>query len=118
MKALLADRQNVLQVASEHHSGDFPADASARDTWIISAREVDGNSVIVSRYSDDIWWFTGSTTNTVMAKTRVIFSVLPFAFRSVGRELLYRYLTKERPGGKRVGAATLVRFFQRAKTFP
>jgi hypothetical protein len=117
MKALLVDRENVFQVASEHHSGDLPADATERDAWIISTREVDGNSVIVSRYSDDTWWFTGSTTNTVMAKTRVIFSVLPVAFRSVGRELLYRYLTKGRSGGKRAGAATLVRFFNELKLF-
>jgi hypothetical protein len=117
MTALLADARNNNNVINGYRDVDLRADASERDSWIVSTREVDGNSVIVSRYGDDTWWFTGSTTNTVMAKTRVIFSVLPEAYQTVARELLYRFLTKGRPGAKRPGVATLVRFFNELKFF-
>ena len=58
-----------------------------------------------------------STTNTVMAKTRVVFAVLPVAFQPVMREMLYRYRTKGRVGGKRAGAGNAIRFFNELKFF-
>jgi len=117
MRASRADGESIAQRESEPQSANLAIDASVRDAWVISTRKVDGNSVIVSRYGDDIWWFTGSTTNTVMAKTRVTFDTLPVVFQAKGRELLYRYMTKGRPGGKRARAATLIRFFNELKFF-
>ncbi|MCE3604737.1 hypothetical protein LXA47_14125, partial [Massilia sp. P8910] len=105
MKALRTSCEDNRSIPNGYQDADLLAAANNRDSWIVSTREVDGNSVIVSQYGDDIWWFTGSTTNTVMAKTRVVFSVLPAAFRSVARELLYRFLTKGRLGTKRPGVA-------------
>ena len=92
-------------------------DAAERDLWIVSTRRVHDQDVVVSQYADDVWWLTGSTTNTVLAKTRVDFSTVPRAFRDIVRAILYRYLQQGQPGRKRPSTATLVRFFAELKFF-
>lgn len=88
-----------------------------QDLWIVSTRRVHDQDVVVSHYADEVWWFTGATTNTVLARTRVDFAVIPAAFRDIVRAILYRYLHKGQLGGKRASAATLVRFFAEIRFF-
>ena len=67
---------------------------SERDALIISATQVDGQWVILSRYGDDIWQLDGFTSNTQASHKRLDFSTVPQAFRAVMKAILYRYLRR------------------------
>ncbi|MFG0806109.1 site-specific integrase [Pseudomonas fluvialis] len=67
---------------------------SERDTLIISATQVDGQWVILSRYGDDIWQLDGFTTNAQASHKRLDFSTVPQVFRAVMKAILYRYLRR------------------------
>lgn len=69
---------------------------SERDALIISAIQVDGQWVILSRYGDDIWQLDGFASNTPAYQKRLRFSTAPPAFRAVMKAILYRYLRRGR----------------------
>lgn len=74
---------------------------SERDALIISATQVDGQWVILSRYGDDIWHLDGFTSNVPVSKKRLDFGTVPQAFRGVMKAMFYRYLRRGRRGAVR-----------------
>jgi integrase len=69
---------------------------SERDALIISATQVDGQWVILSRYGDDIWQLDGFTSNAQASHKRLDFRTVPQTFRAVMKAILYRYLRRGR----------------------
>jgi|GEM_PF-353148 len=83
-----------------------------RDSLIISTREVRGVLRIVSQYGDDEWWPTGATTNTRESNQKLDFSKVPIPFRESLKAMLYRYMRRGVPGGRRPTGMTVVRAFR------
>lgn len=88
-----------------------------RDTLIISATQVDGLWVILSRYGDDIWQLDGFTSNVPACQKRLDFSFVPKAFRAVMKAMLYRYLRRGRRGGTRPKGSSIKAIFHDAIPF-
>ncbi|WP_336512174.1 hypothetical protein [Stutzerimonas stutzeri] len=88
-----------------------------RDTLIISATQVDGLWVILSRYGDDIWQLDGFTSNVPACQKRLDFSFVPKAFRAVMKAMLYRYLRRGRRGGTRPKGGSMKAIFHDAIPF-
>jgi len=79
-----------------------------RDRLIISAVKVNGTWVIKSLYGHDVWELTGAPSNRAAGHTRLDFSRVPKAFRSVVKEVMYRYSVRGREGSARPAATTMV----------
>jgi integrase len=90
---------------------------SERDALIISATQVDGQWVILSRYGDDIWQLHGFTTNVPASKKRLDFGTVPPAFRPVMKALMYRYLRRGRNGVSRPKGAIMRQTFSNIGPF-
>lgn len=90
---------------------------SDRNAIIIFAIKVDGQWVILSRYSDDIWYLDGFASNTPANRKRIDFSTVPPTFRSVMKAIMYRYLRRGRPGASRPKGAILVNSFSCTRPF-
>lgn len=90
---------------------------SERDTLIISAVQVDGQWVILSRYSDDIWQLDGFTSNVRAGHKRLNFGTLPPAFQAVMKAMLYRYLRRGRREAGRPKGGALLQNFSDARPF-
>lgn len=67
-----------------------------RDALIISAIQVDGQWVILSRYGDDTWHLQGITSNTGASSKLLEFGTVPPAFRAVMKAIMYRYMLRGR----------------------
>jgi hypothetical protein len=80
-------------------------------------RKVDKTWVVVSRYGDDVWWLTGSTTNTVKAETKLDFSAIPVEFRDSVKAAMYRLMRRGRAGQKRPRAASLYKTMTAVRLF-
>lgn len=91
--------------------------ADDRDALIVSMRKVDGTWIIASRYGDDVWWPSGSTTNTAKCRTKLDFAVVPEVFRDVTKAMVYRFMRRGRDGRMRPSAAHLVRTLTNMKLF-
>ncbi|MBK5003472.1 integrase [Pseudomonas sp. S32] len=87
------------------------------DTLIISAAQVDGIWVILSRYGDDIWQLDGFTSNVPPCQKRLNFSLVPKAFRAVMKAMLYRYLRRGRRRGTRPKGGAMKGLFHDATPF-
>ncbi|EPJ5339930.1 integrase [Pseudomonas aeruginosa] len=87
------------------------------DTLIISATQVDGLWVILSRYGDDIWQLDGFTSNVPASQKRLDFNLIPTAFRAVMKAMLYRYLRRGRRGGTRPKGSSMKNIFHDAVPF-
>lgn len=79
-----------------------------RNGLIISTIRVDGTWVIKSHYGDDVWHLTGGATNKGRSKKLIDFSRAPAVFRSVLKEVMYRYLQRGRDGQARPAVQTIV----------
>ncbi|UPL41727.1 integrase (plasmid) [Pseudomonas aeruginosa] len=90
---------------------------SDRDALIVSAIQVDGHWVILSRYGDDIWQLDGFSSNVPDNLRHLDFSRIPCAFKGVMKAVLYRYLRRGRAGQKRPKASTLRNCFENALPF-
>ena len=90
---------------------------SERDSLIVSAIQVEGQWVILSRYGDNIWQLDGFTSNTSDSRRRVDFTRLPVQFQAVMKAVLYRYLRRGRAGMGRPRGSTLHKFFVCARPF-
>lgn len=90
---------------------------SERDALIITATQVDGHWVIVSRYGDDIWRLDGFTSNVPASGKRLNFGTVPPAFRAVMKAMLYRYLRRGRRGAGRPKGSSLQQMFSAARPF-
>jgi len=90
---------------------------SERDALIITATQVDGQWVILSRYGDDIWQLDGFTSNAPASSQRLDFGTAPPAFRAVMKEIMYRYLRRGRRESGRPKGAILRQRFSDARPF-
>lgn len=90
---------------------------SERDALIISATQVDGQWVILSRYGEDTWQLDGFTTNAKPSHTRLDFGNFPPVFRAVMKAILYRYLRRGRRGVGRPKGRALRQLFSDARPF-
>ncbi|TWC55292.1 hypothetical protein FBY04_11052 [Pseudomonas sp. SJZ080] len=90
---------------------------SERDALIISATQVDGQWVILSRYGDDTWHLNGFTSNMPANQKRLNFGTVPPAFRAVMKAILYRYLKRGRRGAGRPKGRALLQCFSDARPF-
>ncbi|RMQ37046.1 integrase [Pseudomonas amygdali] len=90
---------------------------SERNALIITAIQVDGQWVILSQYSDDIWQLDGFTSNVQVHRRRLDFSAVPEAFRAVMKAMFFRYLRRGRAGQQRLKGATAFGSFHNAQLF-
>lgn len=90
---------------------------SERDALIISATQVDGQWVIVSRYGDDVWQLDGFSSNISGKRKRLDFGSLPPAFQAVMKAMMYRYLRRGRRGSVRPKGAIVQQVFVQARPF-
>ncbi|WP_053123134.1 integrase [Pseudomonas sp. P1.31] len=90
---------------------------SDRDNLIITATQVDGQWVILSRYSDDIWQLNGLPSNVPACRRQLIFGSLPPAFRATMKAIIYRYMRRGRSGADRPKGGTLRLYFDCAVPF-
>ncbi|ELF7106282.1 TPA: integrase [Pseudomonas aeruginosa] len=91
--------------------------ASERDALIISAIQVDGQWVILSRYGDETWQLDGFASNVPANQKRLDFSTVPPAFRAVMKEMLYRYRRRGRRGAGRPKGGMVRKFFSDVMPF-
>lgn len=90
---------------------------SERDALIISATQVDGQWVILSRYGDDTWQLDGCTSNRRASHKQLDFNTVPPAFRAVMKAMFYRYLRRGRRGAGPPKGGTLRQCFSDARPF-
>lgn len=88
-----------------------------RDALIVSATQVEGHWVIISRYGDDCWQLDGMPSNMRDNQKHLNFQNVPTAFRTVMKAVLYRYLRRGREGQQRPKAGTLTQFFKITTVF-
>lgn len=84
---------------------------SEQDRLIISANQVDGHWVIISRYGDDVWYLNGFPKNVAISDRRIAFDTVPPVFRQVVKAVFYRYLRRGREAGNRPRGATITGLF-------
>lgn len=82
-----------------------------RNALWVSMIRVDGLWVGVSRYEDRFWQLGGSKRNVSRSKLRLDFDLVPAAFQTSAREILYRYIRRGMPGGKRPKERSVLRMF-------
>ena len=90
---------------------------SLRDTLIVSATQVDGHCVVISRYGDDSWHLDGVPSNKSNFNTYLKFKLVPAAFRAVMKAIMYRYLRRGREGQQRPKGSALINFLNHAVAF-
>lgn len=111
---LTASRYSPLSIQPADVRGLLDSD---RAELIISAIEVDGHWVILSRYGDDVWQLSGFTSNMPASRKKLDFGDTPPAFRAVLKAMLYRYLRKGRREANRPRGSSLHQYFSDAKPF-
>lgn len=104
-----------LNFPTYHHLSTLPRDE--RDALVISSRIVDGQTVVVSRYSEDIWFLHGQPTNRGRADTYINFLELPTCFRDIMRAVVFRYLRRGRKGGRTPSDRAVIKLVVDAKPF-
>lgn len=90
---------------------------SLRDTLIVSAIQVDGHWVIVSRYGDERWQLDDTPSNARNSTRYLNFQQVPTAFKAVMKAVIYRYLRRGRNGQPRPKGWTLRNFLFQAVFF-
>lgn len=90
---------------------------SERDALIISATQIDGQWVILSRYGDDIWQLDGFSTNVSACRKFLDFGTLTPEFRAAMKAMFYRYLQRGIHGARRPKGAIVRESFYSAGPF-
>lgn len=90
---------------------------SERDALIISAIQVDGQWVILSRYGEDLWHIDGFPSNVPANKKRLDFGTVPPAFRAVMKAVMYRYIRRGRSGSVRPKGNIVRQYFSDSLPF-
>lgn len=73
------------------------------------SKQQDGQYIVVSRYGDDQWRFTGGTTNT--PRKIIDFAALPLCFQADAKAMFYRFILKGREGlGKPMSGTVITKF--------
>lgn len=89
----------------------------ARDNLIVSMVQVDGTWRILSRFGDDRWKCSGSTTNRSACFNVMDFAFAPVAFRASLKAVLFRYLRRGRIGSRRPGMTSALSLFNASLIF-
>jgi hypothetical protein len=76
---------------------------------VSAAKKQDGQYIVVSRYGDDQWQFTGGTTNT--PRKIIDFATLPVCFQADAKAMFYRYILKGREGLNKPAVHTIIYLF-------
>lgn len=84
---------------------------SERDALTISANQVDGEWIIVSRYVDDVWHLNRFSSNVPINRRSLDFGTVPSAFRAVMKAMMYRYLRRGRRAAEQPKGATVRQVF-------
>lgn len=90
---------------------------SQRDALIVSATQVEGQWVILSRYGDDIWQLDGMPSNMRDCQKRLNFQHVPAAFKVVMKAVMYRYMRRGREGQQRPKGGALNQLFMNTLVF-
>lgn len=90
---------------------------SERDKLIINATQIDGQWIILSRYSDDIWQLHGLPSNVGASGRQLNFIIVPQPFRAPMKAIIYRYMRRGRLEGDRPKGATIRQYFDNAIPF-
>lgn len=117
----MSDGDNILPISWTPIAAQ-PNDArglngSERDSLIITAIQVDGHWVILSRYGDDIWELDGFVTNVPANRKQLDFSTVPPSYRSEMKQIFYRLLRRGRHGAGRPKGGTPRHLFEGARSF-
>lgn len=88
-----------------------------RDKLIITAAQVDGHCVILSRYGDDVWQLNGFPSNVSASKRKINFGIVPPKFHATLKQILYRLIRRGRSGSDRPKGGTIHYFFMNALPF-
>ncbi|AKA82347.1 site-specific integrase [Pseudomonas synxantha] len=84
---------------------------SERDRLIIRANRIGGHWVIISKYSDDVWYLSGFPNNVAACNRLIAFDTVPPAFRQIVKAVFYRYLIRGRDGSNPPRGATITGLF-------
>jgi hypothetical protein len=90
---------------------------SDRDNLIISASQVDGQWVILTRYVDDVWDLNNRTSNVPPSHNRLDFGTISPVFRAAMKAMIYRYLRRGRSGMGRAKGSRLQELFIYSRLF-
>lgn len=115
-------RRIALPISQEPIGTTQPFDvcglsATQRDLLVISAQEVDGRWVILSRYGEDRWKILGLPTNIRDSEGFLDFTLVPAPYRDTMKAILYRYVRRGRAGKKRPTARSIVKLLSDAGPF-
>ncbi len=88
-----------------------------RDKLIITASQVDGHWVILSRYGDDVWHLSGFPANIPIKGRRICFDTVPPPFREIMKAVFYRFLRRGRDGTDRPRGGTIIGLFNGLSPF-
>ncbi|WP_434519674.1 integrase [Pseudomonas sp. NFX1] len=91
--------------------------ASERDKEIVCAKEINGKWIILSRYGDELWQIDGFPNNVVAKKRKIDFCSLPFSFRAIMKQIMFRYIRRGLIRTTRLRGGTIVDFFEKSKLF-
>ncbi|WP_240338150.1 integrase, partial [Pseudomonas syringae] len=80
---------------------------SERDKLIITAAQVEGRWVILSRYIDDTWMLNGLPSNVPASGRKINFSIIPSVFRASMKSIFYRYMMRGLGGASRPKGASI-----------
>ncbi|WP_025754911.1 MULTISPECIES: integrase [unclassified Pseudomonas] len=90
---------------------------SERDKEIVTAKEINGKWIILSRYGDQIWQLDGFPNNVIAKKRKIDFCSLPAPFRAIMKQIIYRYIRRGLIRTTRPRGGTVVEFFEKSKHF-
>lgn len=88
-----------------------------RDALIVSAREIDGQWIVLNRYGDDRWQFSGQPTNKQPSEQTLDFGSVPAPLRASMKAILYRYVRRGREGTKRPSPRAIIKLLNDARPF-
>ena len=103
-----------LEAQSNDVRGQMPDE---RDALVVSARMVGRHWLVLSRYGDNHWHFSGQPTNKQSSQLFIDFSVIPAALCPSMKAIVYRYLRRGREGKKLPSHRSLTKLVGDARPF-
>lgn len=102
---------NPMELMSLESFASQPCDANEltdteRDALIITAIEVNGEWVILSRFGDDTWKLGDVPSNVPACRKSINFIKVPSTFRAVMKAIFYRQMRHGRAGSTQPSAGT------------
>lgn len=110
-------RASAVQPSLQSLCGDASSASDDIGDRVISTRNVDGQIVVVSRYSDLKWLLTGQPTNATASTNYADFGAVADRWRSPMKAILWRYMQRGREGKKKPAARSVLKLLSDAKSF-